>query len=211
MNRVIIWDFDGTIADVVPVFLQIYNELAPSYGLKAVSDADYQYLREQSVWTVMRWIGIKPWQFPGLLKDGRRLFVKSAGQVNLFDGIAELIKELHSQGIKQYILSSNSERSIRSIMKRYGLDDEVVVMKRPWFFGKAGNIRQLVMRKKYNKSTTWMIGDEVRDAKAGHKAGIRTVSVSWGLQAEEILKKQNPDFLVGNVSQLSRILTSQNN
>lgn len=211
MKPVIIFDFDGTLADVAPVFLEIYNELAPRFGLKNISQSDYESLRKKSIWQIMRWTGIKPWQFPKLLNEGRRSFAKSKDKVVLFEGVPELIKKLHKQKTSMYILSSNNERSIRSILKRYELDDEVVVMKRPWFFGKAGNIRQLIGRKKYNKSETWMVGDEVRDVKAGQKAGIKTISVSWGLQDEQILKKQNPNYLVSNVNDLVKILTSQNN
>lgn len=208
---VIIFDFDGTLADVVPIFIEIYNRLAPGFGLKNINQSEYENLRTKSIWQIVRWTGLKPWQFPRLLREGRRAFAKSKDKVTLFGGVPELIKKLHTQKIPIYILSSNSERSIRSIMKRYGLDDEVIVMKRPWFFGKAGNIDQLVARKKYDKSATWMVGDEVRDVKAGKKAGVKTISVSWGLQDEQILKKQNPDFLVSNVNDLTKILTSQNN
>ena len=207
----VIFDFDGTMADVIPVFKEIYHELSPRYGLRDVSDTDYRQLRKKTAWEVVRWTGLKPWNFPGLLKHGRKLFAESKDQVKLYDGIPELIKTLHKNGYKLYILSSNSESTIRSILNRYNLDDEVVVMKRPWFFGKAGSIKQLVMRKKYDKQTTWMVGDEVRDVRAGNKAGIQTISVTWGLQDGEILKKQDPNHLVSKVSELSKILMSQNN
>ncbi len=207
----VIFDFDGTLADVIPVFKEIYHELSPRYGLRDVSDTDYRQLRKKTAWEVVRWTGLKPWNFPGLLKHGRKLFAESKDQVKLYDGIPELIKTLHKNGYKLYILSSNSESTIRSILNRYSLDDEVVVMKRPWFFGKAGSIKQLVMRKKYDKQTTWMVGDEVRDVRAGNKAGVQTISVTWGLQDGEILKKQNPNHLASKVSELSKILTSQNN
>lgn len=207
-TQVIIFDFDGTLADVVPHFREIYHKLAPKYKLRTISEVEYVELRKKSIWYVMRWTGLKPWQLPGLLNDGRKLFAKVKKEVELFDGVAEVIIELDKQGHKLYILSSNSEATIRSILRRYGLNDEFKVMKRPLFFAKFINIIQLVRVKKYDRKTTWMIGDEVRDVKAGKRAGVRTVSVTWGLQAREILKTKKPDYITDSVKELSKIFSS---
>lgn len=204
-KQVIIFDFDGTLADVLPAFKEIYQELAPKYGLKIIDDDDYLKLRQQPIWKIMWKIGLKPWRLEGLLKDGRRLFANKKAEVNLFDGIADLIKKLDHDGHKLYILSSNRERTIRLILERYDLNEEVVIMKRPSFFGKSSSIKKLIKHHNYKRSDVWMIGDEVRDLKGGKGAKVNTISVSWGLQGREILSRNNPDYLADKVKEIEDI------
>ncbi len=205
-QQIIIFDFDGTLADVLPVFKEIYLELAPKYGLKKINDDDFAKLRQKPVWKIMWTIGLKPWKLEGLLKEGRRIFANKKSEVNLFNGIPELIKSLHKEGHKLYILSSNRERSIRMILERYNLNDELIVMKRPNFFGKSSSIKKLIKHHNYDRTNVWMIGDEVRDLKGGKGAKVNTISVTWGLQGREILVANKPDYIADKVSDLTKIL-----
>lgn len=207
-NQVIIFDFDGTLADVIPVFREIYDELTPKYGLRPISDQDYIELRKKSIWGVMFWVRLAPWRLKGLLKDGRRLFAGQKNRVDLFPGIPELLKKLHKDGHKLYILSSNRERSIRAILERYDLNYEMIVMKRPKFFGKAGSISKLVAQHSYDRKNTWMIGDETRDVNAGNGARVNTIAVTWGLQAGEILKTKKPDHIANSVKDIAKIFSN---
>lgn len=205
-KQVIIFDFDGTLADVLPVFKEIYLELAPKYGLKNLDDDDYLNLRQKPIWKIMWMIGLKPWELKAILKEGRRLFAYKKSRVKLFDGMPELIKSLHTDGHKLYILSSNRERSIRMILDRYNLKDELTIMKRPNFFGKSRSIKKLIKLHNYDRSDVWMIGDEVRDLRGGKGANVNTISVTWGLQGSEILMAHKPDYIADTVSDIKNII-----
>ena len=82
----------------------------------------------------------------------------------------------------------------------------MIILRRPPILGKSSSIKNLVRKNDYQKPSVWMIGDELRDVEAGKKAGVKTISVSWGLQDKDALKAKNPDFLVDKVSELSKIL-----
>ena len=206
MKNCLILDFDGTIADAVPLIREIYAEIASKRGFPQIDDETYSQLRKGSVKDVLKWVGVKPWQLPSALKEGRKLFADKSDQVNLYDGVPELIKKLSAQAWDIYILSSNSEKTIKNILKRYDLDNLIVILKRPPIFGKANSINKLVKKNNYQKSKVWMVGDEVRDVVAGKKAGVNTLSVSWGLQDQELLKKNKPTHLVSTVAKMSEIL-----
>jgi phosphoglycolate phosphatase len=207
-NQTIIFDFDGTLADVMPVFKKIYSELAPKYGLRPIDDQKIKQLRSMPVWRVIFYVGLKPWRFGSLLRDGRLLFSKYKNEIELFDDMPRLVKQLHKNGNRLYILSSNSETTIRDILRRYDLDDEVKIMKRPKFFGKAGSISKLIAQNKFARKSTWMIGDEVRDVKAGNAARVNSVAVTWGLQSKQILMSKKPNHTMDSVSELAKLFNS---
>ena len=38
--KYLVWDFDGTLADTLPVALEIYNTLAPRHGFETIEDVE---------------------------------------------------------------------------------------------------------------------------------------------------------------------------
>ena len=53
------------------------------------------------------------------------------------------------------------------------------------------------------------VADETRDIEAAKKAKVRIISVTWGFNSREILKKQNPDFLVDRPEEILRIIDDE--
>ena len=51
-----------------------------------------------------------------------------------------------------------------------------------------------------------MVGDSISDIRAGKAAGTVTAAVLTGLFTREELSKENPDFILDNVSVLSNIV-----
>ena len=206
MKNVVIFDFDGTIADAIPLFREVYSEIAENRGLPQMDEQTYLELRKGSIKDVVKWVGIRSWQLPFVANEGRKIFAKKSAQVKLFDGIPELIQRLYKDSWDIYVLSLNSEQTIKKVLKRHGISDFMIILRRPPILGKSSSIKKLVRKNKYQKSNVWMVGDELRDVEGGKKAGVKTISVSWGLQDKDALKAKNPDFLVDKVSELSKIL-----
>ncbi len=210
-KKVVIFDFDGTMADVVPLMRKIYAEVATAKGYPELTDADFERLRKGNLKDLMKWSGVRAWQLPRMLREGRRVFYAHRKEVLLFRGISDLITELHSADYDLYILSSNSVRTIKYILKQANVAEPIHVLRRPPLFGKAGSIKQLIRRKRYSRNNVWMIGDETRDIDAANKAGVRSVAVSWGLQHEVALAKSRPEYVVSKVSELRRLLLKGGN
>ena len=50
------------------------------------------------------------------------------------------------------------------------------------------------------------VGDTNDDVKAGKAAGVKTVAVLSGVQPKELLKKENPDFMIKSIKSIFSIL-----
>lgn len=191
-TNVAIFDFDGTLADVAEIIRALYGDLALQRGWPELTDAEYKKLRKGTVQQALKWVGIRPWQMPSLLREGRAQFKSRSDDILLFNDVSEVVTQLHEAGWHIYILSSNSPDTIRKVLKINGLDDKVTVLRRPSMFGKAKSINKLVESRDYAKDRVWMIGDELRDVDGGNKAGVKSLAVSWGLQDISVLRAAHP-------------------
>jgi len=205
-TKVVVFDFDGTLGDVIPIMREIYGDFARQKGYPELTEDVYQKLRKGTLKEVLKWMGVRPWQIGGLLREGRSLFYIRSQEVQLFPGVAKLVKELHKEGWDIYILSSNSPKTIKEILARNDIDELVNILKRPPLFGKASSIKALIRAKKYDKSRVWMVGDEVRDIEAANKTGIKSIAVAWGLQHEIAFAKADPTKVALKVPELRKYL-----
>jgi phosphoglycolate phosphatase len=206
----IIFDFDGTLADTVKILLKIYNELAHLQGFRLVEEKDWLELRKGTIKNGFKWTGIRPYQAPGMLSQGLKMMEAYTKDVKLFPKMVRVIEHFSERGYDLFVLSTNSEKVIKQVLKQNGLSQDLTVLKSSKVFGKARSIRRLLRQHGYNKETVWMIGDEVRDMTAARRTGINGIAVTWGLQPESSLKKVPGIFIVHKPSQILKIIEENN-
>lgn len=194
MKPVIVFDFDGTIADAEEALMNIYNSLQTKHNWRKLTREDYYRLRRSRPREIMRWAGIKIWQIPRLLTIGRREYKKHINEITLFPGISKVIDKL-SREHDIYILSSNDQSTVKKILTQNKLTSEVKILKGSSLFGKDKALKKLLRSRRYSAKDSWMIGDEIRDIEAGRKAKMNTIAVTWGLQSADGLKKAQPSHL----------------
>lgn len=206
--KVVIFDFDGTLADTAPLMRKIYAGLVQSHDLKAMSDEDYAMLRKGTLTEARRWSGARWWQVPLMYRSVKKLMITEAENVKLFHGVPDMIRDLHEQGTEMYILSRNTSETIARTLERYKLQKYLHILpRRRWTLGdKARVISSLVRQQSLSPQSVWMIGDEVRDIQAANKARVSSIAVSWGLQDESILARYQPTHSVTSIEELHQAL-----
>lgn len=207
-KKIIIFDFDGTLADSAPIIRAIYAEMADKNRLTVMTDEDYAMLRRGSLSEAKKWSGVRFWQFPFLVWNVRRLMKLESEKVNLFPGVIEMIHALKTKYPDMYILSRNTPDTINRVLERFKLQDDLQVLRRHKrsFGSKAAVINRLIEQNNFDRKMVWMVGDEVRDVQAAKKAGVNSIAVAWGLQDTSILEKYEPTYLVNTVEELHSIL-----
>jgi len=206
---VIVFDFDGTLADSLSVILDVYNhEVVPKWGLKPVSQEDWHRMRQSSIPKGMREVGVKPYQAVKLLNEGRRLIKARAHDIKLFPGAVDMINHLADQKHQMFVLSSNDQALVEEVLKAGGISSQLQVLKATRLFGKANSLRRLLRQTATVPSDAWMIGDEVRDMTAAKRAGMRSIAVTWGFQPEVVLAGLKPDAIVHSFSEIPKLLSA---
>lgn len=206
MKKAVILDFDGTLANTAHVLQKVYNDMAEQKGWPIMSSNDYTRLRKGTMREAIAWSGVSLWQLPWLLHQGRTKFFEEIDDVSLFTGMKEAVTELNQAGWDVFILSKNSQKAVQAVVDTAGLTKKVTVLPRASFFGKHRNLRRFIRDYRYEPENMWMVGDEVKDIEAATKVNIRSIAVVWGLQDESILKKNKPNYIAHEPTDITDIL-----
>jgi phosphoglycolate phosphatase len=187
----LIFDFDGTIANSFEVAEKIFYELT---GHEPVTDENLiAHLRRLPLLKAAKEMHISPAQLPRLLIKGRALMKSRMHQVKAFAGIAPVLRELHEDGNKLFIISSNSQPNVEEFLKDNNLLDCFDrVYGGVGLFSKARVLKKVMRHNRIKADESFYIGDEVRDINAAKHAGVRIVSVAWGYNDVGALKDENP-------------------
>ena len=193
MYKYVIFDFDGTIADTLNAGLPIYNDMAKKHGFKEVRNFDE--VRSITLREFIKRHEISRLKFPFYLKELLKRLHEDINLVKPYKGMENVIKKLN-KNYKLGIVSANSKENILKFLElndlKYCFD---FVYNYPLILGKSKVFKKILKEKNLEKEDIIYLGDEDSDIDAAKKAGIRIISVTWGMKNENMLKKKNPDFI----------------
>lgn len=192
MKKTIIFDQDGTLVDIEPLFIRILNALAPEFGFAPLREEELPELKKFHLKSLIwKRLGFRLFLFPLILKRGREEYHKLVSEVQLFSGIQELVNALRAKGYSVGIVSSSRQDTITALMKRFGIHMDFIYQCD--LFSKAKTLKQVIKDRGLLLKETIYIGDEVRDLESCRKIGLDIISVTWGLNSKEALKQAGGD------------------
>jgi phosphoglycolate phosphatase len=199
--KLIVFDFDGTLADSLAAGLEIFNRLAPDLGYRPVEDPDA--VRALPTREFLRRHGIPLWRLPRLVRRFHAAAAEGADRLRLFAGLTEVLPELRARGVRLGVLSSNREDNIRRCLRANGSEGHFAfVVGYPRLFGKAKALRRILRAEQLARPDVLYVGDEVRDVEAAKRAGVAVAAVTWGVHAEPLLRTATPDHMITTPQEL---------
>lgn len=128
-----------------------------------------------------------------------------------YQGISELLEELHLSGKHIYIVTSKLEKYAKMIIQHFEFDRYLNDMQGAEPTGKHSGkgqlIRELMARNGIPASSeVVMIGDTHYDLIGAKENEISSIAVAYGFGTTEVLKGCNPDYLVETVDELAELL-----
>lgn len=207
--KVVIFDFDGTLADTLDALVNITNRLAGEFGYQPADPDELAKVRNLSSREIIRRAGIPIFKLPFLLKKVRDDLHNDIHTLNPIVGIKEALIKLSNEGHCLGILTSNSEENVKIFLKKHGMQDLFsFIESETSLFRKDKSIRRLMQKKHLSPEELIYVGDETRDIEASKKIHIKVIAVSWGFNSGEVLAKHNPDFLIDKPCELLDVLGS---
>ena len=207
MTKVIIFDFDGTLADTIDILLSITNRLSAEFGFKSATKEELAQLSNLTSWQILRYSGISLFKLPLLIRKLRAELRSEIPTVQLFAGIKEVLQELKNLGFQLGIITSNSRENVLVSLETNGLQGTFTFIYSGSTFGKHKVINRWLKREHINPEEVVYVGDEIRDIDAARKTGIKVIAVGWGFNSREALAAHNPDFLIERPQELIEIMS----
>lgn len=205
--RALVFDFDGTIADTLGETRNIFNVLAPDYGIRQVEEHEIASLRHLSLKQILTELNIPKRRVPSIIARGTGMMRTNIARLKLIEGMHGALTEMRKHVESFGILTSNSTANVDVFLRNHGLRDHFeFVSSTSKLTGKARHLRAI--RKTFSLKSDEMlyIGDELRDVKAAQKAGIPHAAVSWGFNSRESLQKSRPTYLFDRPEEFLRLL-----
>ncbi len=196
------FDFDGTIADTIPLIVKTVDYLLKKGGHDEISEDLLRKIREEGIEEALKELNVPTYKLPFLYLQIKKEMNKGLADVAVSANIKNVLLKLKNDGYRVGILTSNSEENVKKFLDNNNLN-YFNFIKTSGMFRKTKKLRKLKGRDDFFV----YIGDEARDIKAGKKAKVKTVGVCWGLSSKKALLRARPDILIEDPQDLLNLVS----
>ena len=186
----VIFDFDGTLANTFEFGIKISNSYAKRYNYDELHDMNI--VREVSgvkyIFSTIPWYYIPIWAYR-VKKD----IIHYQYEIQLFPNISEEIIKL-SKIADLGIISGSKPTYINTILKNHKIDHYF-----KFIIGNKGTRKHSKITKfKSDYNTIIYIGDDIEDIKAANKSKVKSIAVEWGSSSKKILSPFQPNKIISS-------------
>ena len=212
--KAVLYDFDGTLADTVPLILESFKAAyIKVFGYCNRTEEDFKrYIGLPLISTFEMHDEITADKlFYAYLEYNEKLLRDN--KVKLFDGVYEELTRIKDSGIVQGIVTSKRSESLQISLDLLDLNKyfDICVTKESTSKHKPDKEPLIYAARKLNIediSEILYVGDAKGDILCARNAGAKSCLVSWtDMDKEEILKAE-PDHIIKEMCELSCIIQS---
>lgn len=202
--RIVVFDFDGVIADSLSAYYPVFAETCAELGFQGppTVEAFLDVFDTNAVKGLIR-AGVPLLK---LRRLGKALGPRVAAlnqHVAPFPGMPGLVNALVARG-PVYVVTSNLTDATADFLARHGVAGLGGVIGADRETSKVKKIRRI--RRAHRGAEVWYVGDTLGDMLEARAAGAVTVGAAWGWHDRARLAAASPDHLVDRPSDLAVLL-----
>ncbi len=203
----IIFDYDGVLADTLEDLIQFGQEASNQLGINhVVTKDDLSNLEVMSFATFGRACEVPDPLIDEFVKINLNLFAEKESPPGIFAGLDEVIRRFYPNH-KIAVVTTNSSQNVHAFLTHHGLEGYIHAIYGVDTPGsKAQKISLARERFVKNDEAVFMIGDSLSDVRAAKEAGVTSIAVTWGHQSLEALMKGKPEYVVNSPHELIEII-----
>lgn len=213
MIRSIIFDLDGTLTDTLRDLCDSTN-----FALRQMGWA------ERSLAEVRRFVGngvrrlieravpqdVSNDDFEQCFKFFQTHYLEHCqDQTCLYEGVAEMLREVHEAGYKIAIVSNKLQAGVDELYETYfrGVVDVAIGEREGIRRKPAPDMVELALKElNADKCETVYVGDSEVDVQTAHNSGLPCISVLWGFRDRQELEEAGATTFIKHPSELLEIL-----
>lgn len=209
--KTIFFDFDGTLANSLPNYMNFYEQVCEKLGLQKrwTNEKTFRLWVSGSWKKEMKSLGVS------LTKELVQeqimpIFIKEfvSQKPPLHHGIKHMLKDLKEKNM--FILSGSQKEHIKHALTKagaihyfqdiYSRDHGGVEKPDPESFWR------IMQKHNLNPKNVIYVGDMQEDVQYAKQADVTSVAITYGWQPKARLKKMHPDYLINSVRALRKLL-----
>lgn len=211
MIKMVLFDFDGTIGDTLPL---VVNTIAKAVKPFVHKDLTYDEIAKTfgpcEEGSILKLV-------PNNFDEAATLFHKYYREehhtcAKPFAGIKELIAKLKAQNILVGLVTGKSEFTTHCSLEQYQMDTSFDVIKTGSMQKsiKTQCIKEIIAKYKLNPQEVIYIGDMPSDIDSARAAQTKIVSVLYATpQSEQAVKAKQPDKICYSIQELAAYLLNE--
>lgn len=207
----LIFDFDGTLADSLPIAIEKMNLLADKFNLRKIDSLEFETLRNLTSTEIIQYLKIPFYKLPRIMHQAREYMKKEIPLLSSFIDLPEVLTELKHLNCSMGIVTSNSLSNVSAWLEQQHMENLFhFIHAESSFFGKKYLLKKAIKSYAMDLNDTFYIGDETRDIEAARKCGIQSIAVTWGFNSEELLTRYKPTHIARNPKNILTIVEQLN-
>jgi phosphoglycolate phosphatase len=203
--RLLIFDFDGTLADSFPWFISMINRLAENFRFRKIELDQVETLRNYSAREMIRRQGIRLWKLPFIAAHVRKQMARRLTAVLPFKGTDALLRRLEEHKFILALVTSNSRQNVRAVLGKENTARFTYMECGASIFGKKRMFKKVLRKSGVPPEAALCIGDELRDLEAAKKAGLPFGAVAWGYNSLAALQTKQPDLVFKSMEEIGEL------
>lgn len=206
--KLVVFDFDGTIADTNEAILRTFKRAAAENGVNCASDREIELSIGLHLRDMFRELcGVTD---PELIKKCIDSYLTIFGEyyscIKLYPGVSETMAQLKEKGIKVAIATNRGESSLTVLIKMLGIDVFVDKYVTPEYVKNVkpapDMLEKLMADFGVTPEETLMVGDTTYDIEMGRKAGCHTCAVTYGSHPAARIAESRPERMIDTMTDL---------
>lgn len=186
--QAVLFDMDGTLLDTAPDFIAIIQAMRQDQGLAPADEARLRgVISGGAKAMILAGFGVDPLGAelePLRLEFLERYQTQCAVHTRLFDGMAEILRDLDAARLRWGVVTNKPVRFAEPIMQRLGLAERSACLVCPDHVTHSKPDPEMVVlacrQLAVDPQTALFIGDDLRDIESGRAAGSKTVAARYG-------------------------------
>lgn len=198
----IIFDFDGTLADSLPVCILAFQKALEKITGQLITEKEIKKHFGKSEEGIVA--ALAPEHYDKALsayieeyRDNHHLCP------DLFDGMIDILDKLREEGYKLALITGKGKKTIDIALEYMNLEEyfEYVEHGHPEKSIKAESMIKISKCWGISPSEIAYIGDQPTDIIDSKKAGVKAIAVSWAKTSNHSeLEKHEPDFIFSDIN-----------
>lgn len=201
--NVLLFDFDGVIADTLDYFIDCFLAACAEHGHKHINTRQaFLDLFDTNFYEAMEASGIPPRDFAPMMESMKTRVLATGRRYTHYPQIPETIRSLATSNTL-YIITSNHSEPVTQFLAQHGITQFKRILGSDQHPSKTVKIEQI--KAIHPEANLFYIGDTKGDMLEAQTARVKTVAAAWGWHPAQKLNEAAPDYMAHQPAELLKI------